>query len=277
MVNPDRLIQQARELQPLPASTIRLAGLVSSDNVDLDEICEVITYDQALTLALLRAANSVAHGGASDVSQVYEAVFRLGAAHVLAVALAANTGKLLKKHLPAYGLDEGGLWRHSVAAVGAAESVAKFAAEDLPPESFTAALLHDVGKLVMGRFMSVLDLESIHRARIEGGFDLLGAESEFLGMHHGELGGIIAQHWKLPERIVKGITFHHHPAKGQDLICDAVYLANQVAKRINKPAPWPAVNRDVLARLGLAESQMDEITAATQSNFEIVRIRFGQG
>jgi HD-like signal output (HDOD) protein len=277
MVKSDRLIEQARELQPLPASTIRLASLVSSENVDLDEICEVITYDQALTLALLRAANSVAHGGASDVSQVYEAVFRLGAAHVLAVALAANTGKLLKKHLPAYGLDEGGLWRHSVAAVGAAESVAKYAAEDLPAESFTAALLHDVGKLVMGRFMSVLELESIHRARVEGGFDLLGAESELLGMHHGELGGVIAQHWKLPERIVKGITFHHHPAKGQDLICDAVYLANQIAKRIDKPAPWPAVNRDVLARLGLAESQMDDVTAATRSNFESVRIRFGQG
>ena len=275
MVNPCELIRQARELEPLPASTIRLAGLVSSENVDLDEICEVITYDQALTLALLRAANSAAHAGASDVSQVYEAVFRLGAAHVLALALAANTGKLLKKHLPAYGLDEGALWRHSVAAVTAAESLAKYAAEDLPPETFTAALLHDVGKLVMGRFISASDIETIHRARIEGGLDLQTAERQVMGMDHAELGGIIALHWKLPERIIKGITYHHNPIKGQDLICDAVYLANQIAKRTEKPAPWLAVSREALAQLGLAESQMDEVTAVTLTNFESVRARYG--
>jgi putative nucleotidyltransferase with HDIG domain len=275
MVNPCELIRQARELEPLPASTIRLAGLVSSENVDLDEICEVITYDQALTLALLRAANSAAHAGVSDVSQVYEAVFRLGAAHVLALALAANTGKLLKKHLPAYGLDEGALWRHSVAAVTAAESLAKYAAEDLPPETFTAALLHDVGKLVMGRFISASDIETIHRARIEGGLDLQTAERQVMGMDHAELGGIIALHWKLPERIIKGITYHHNPIKGQDLICDAVYLANQIAKRTEKPAPWLAVSREALAQLGLAESQMDEVTAVTLTNFESVRARYG--
>lgn len=276
MASPDKLIQQARNLQPLPASTVRLAGLVSSDQVNLDEICEVITFDQPLTLALLRAANSAAHAGASDVSQVYEAVFRLGAARVLALALSVNTGKLLKRHLPAYGLDEGGLWRHSVAAVGAAESIAESAAEDLPPESFTAALLHDVGKLVMGRFMSAMDIETIHRARIEDGLDQLTAESQVLGMHHAELGGEIARHWKLPERIVKGIIYHHAPAKGLDLTCDAVYLANQIAKHVENPKFEPAVNRDVLTRLGLAESQMNKVMTSARSNFESVQVRYGR-
>ena len=229
MISLDELIHRAQEMKPLPASAIRLAALVSSEETDLEDICEIIAYDQALTLGLLRAANSAASAGVLPVTQVHEAVFRLGAPRILSLALGANAKGLLKQDATAYGLSEGALWRHSVAAAAAAETLSEIVTEALPPETFTAALLHDVGKLVMSRFLSARDIELIHRAQTEGGLDPLAAEIEILTVHHGELGGIIAQHWKLPERIVKGIIYHHTPADGNDLICDAVYVANIVA------------------------------------------------
>lgn len=274
MVNLDELIREAQEMRPLPASVVRLADLVSSERTDLEEICDVIAYDQALTLALLRAANSAADGGASEVTQVHEAVFRLGAPRILALAMSANTCTLLKLASPAYGLSEGELWEHSVATAAAAETLFEFATETLPPETFTAALLHDLGKLVMARFLSAQDLELIHRAQTEGGLDPLAAESQILTVHHGELGGIIAQHWKLPERIVKGIIYHHTPADGNDIICDAVCVANLTAKSIGPTSPSLSVAAEVLTRLGMTKSQLIDLTASARIQFESVSARY---
>ena len=276
MVNLDELIHKAQEMRPLPASVVRLAELVSSEHTDLEDVCDVIAYDQALTLALLRAANSAADGGANEITQVHEAVFRLGAPRILALAMNASTGALLKQSAPAYGLNEGELWEHSVATAAAAETLFEFASEPLPPETFTAALLHDLGKLVMSRFLSAKDLELIHRAQTEGGLDPLGAEIQILSVHHGELGGLIAQHWKLPERIVKGVIYHHAPAEGNDVICDAVCVANLTAKSIGL-VPQPLhVEADILQRLGLAKAQLDGLTAAARCQFQSVGVRYNQ-
>jgi putative nucleotidyltransferase with HDIG domain len=261
-------------MKPLPASAVRLAGLVGADDSNLDDICEVIAYDQALTLSLLRAANSAAFAGTNSITQVHEAVFRLGGARVLALAVGASANRLLRHAVPSYGLSEGELWKHSVAAAVVAESLFEFATVSLPPETFTAALLHDIGKLVIGRFMDETDLELIHRAQTEGGLDPLAAERQILGVHHGELGGLVAQHWKLPNRIVKGIIYHHTPAEGLDPICDATYIANLIAKCVETSAPPPELESRALESAGVPESQVEALATAARNHFEIVSARY---
>ena len=118
------------------------------------------------------------------------------------------------------------------AAAVAAETASRLCPVVVPPETFTAALLHDIGKLMMGRFLTAEILGYIRRAQEVDHLSQLDAETLLLNVHHGELGGLIAQHWKLPPRVVLGITHHHHPEQGLDVICDLTYLANQVAKHI---------------------------------------------
>lgn len=274
MVELDQLILQARRMEPLPASAVRLAALVQSPDANLEEVNEVVAYDQALTLALLRAANSVVDGAEHVITQVHEAVFRLGAARVLSLVLAAGTRKMLVHDASAYGFCEGALWRHSVAATTAAETLAEFARVTLPPETLAAALLHDVGKLVMSRYLTPKDLELIARARQEGGLDPLAAEAEILGVHHGELGGIVAQHWNLPDSIVQGIIYHHNPTQGRDLICYAVYLANQVARRIEDLPETTPTDATVWESLGIAESEMERLCATARDHFDVVCARY---
>lgn len=273
MLGLDELIEQACELKPLPASAVRLAALTASPDTDLEAISDVIAYDQALTLRLLRAANAAASGSASRISRAQDAVFRLGTARVLALTIASSVNDLLQRDVSAYGLGEGQLWRHSVAAAAAAETLPEFAGPELPPETFTAALLHDIGKLVMGRYLSTEDLDWIHRAVMDGRLSPLAAESEVLNVHHGELGGIVAQHWELPDRIVQGIIHHHTPAEGRDVICDAVYVANLVAKHL-EDVPAAAPDADVLDRLGLDATRWEQVIAAARSRFDSVRARY---
>jgi putative nucleotidyltransferase with HDIG domain len=280
MVHLDELILKAHELSPLPASVTELARLASLPDTDLDQIVEVMAYDQALTLRLLRAANAAAASGTTRVLLAREAIFRLGTARVLALAIASSVHPILRRNVDAYGLADGELWRHSIAAAAGAETIAEFASVEVPPESFTAALLHDVGKLVMGRFLAAEHLDLIRRAQSEGGLDPLTAERQLLMVHHGELGGVIAQHWGLPERIVKGIIHHHDPTDGRAAVCDVTYLSNLVAKQIEvKEAtatrrPGIVANEEALERLGIAGSELPRLLARAQSQFETVSARF---
>jgi HD-like signal output (HDOD) protein len=74
-------------------------------------------------------------------------------------------------------------------------------------------------------------LSSIAEVMKTNGLSQLEAESLFLGVHHGLLGGLIVEHWQLPSTIVSTI-YHHTPAEGHYIICDFTYLANETAKRI---------------------------------------------
>lgn len=273
MINLDALIHQARELKPLPASSVRLAALLSSQAADLEQIAEVVAYDQALTLQLIRAANAAFNAGATEISDAREAVFRLGTARTLSLSVAASVNSLMQPALSSYGLSEGGLWRHSVATATVAETLPEFCPAELPPETFTAALLHDVGKLVMARFLSPAILEMLHRAQTEGGCDPLQAETEILHVHHGELGGVVAQHWQMPERVVKGIIYHHEPEQGHDLICDAVYLSNCLAKSLETPAP-PPVDASVLERLDFGAKALEQMRQEAYRRFDTVSARY---
>ncbi len=278
MIDLANLIEQANELAPLPASTVRLAQLVSSPECCLDDVAELIAFDQALTVQLLRAANSVTSASALPVSNVREAVTRMGTAHVLALAVACGARPLLQMRVPAYGLDEGALWRHSVAAAVAAETAPNFCQVEVPPETFTAALLHDVGKLVMGRFLSPEILGFIQRAQDVDHLGRLEAETLLLNVHHGELGGLIAQHWKLPPRVVAGITYHHNPEQGFDVICDLTYLSNQVAKRIEAGLAGRkfdfSVDPKVAERLGLTPQALDTFCPVASQRYTQVSRRY---
>lgn len=278
MLEPSELIWQVGELQPLPASSVRLSQLMSDADYSIEEVQEVIAFDQALTLKLLRAANSAVSGGAAPVGSVGDAVFRMGGAQVLALVIAAGAKPFLQGAIPAFGLDEGALWRHSVAAAIGAEIAPRFCPVQIPPDAFTAALLHDVGKLFLGRLLKPEVLKLVKDAREKDNLDSLEAETRILKFHHGELGGMIAEHWKLPARVVHGIRYHHTPTEGNDVICDVTYLANHIAKSIEAGLDGKAydtqIDPAVASRLGMTEQTFEELWPAAISRYSRVRLQY---
>lgn len=280
MINLSELIQRAGELRPLPASTLRLVGMVGDPNCDLAELTELIEYDPVLTMKMLRAANSVVSASASPVGNVREAVQRMGIAQVMAFAVATGAKPFFQGNIPGYGLGEGALWRHSVAAAVAVETL-QACGVAVPPDAFTAALLHDVGKLVMGRFLSPEILGFIQRARAADQLTQIEAESQLLSVHHGELGGLIAQHWLLPSAVVSGITWHHNPGGGGDLICDLTYMANVLAKQIESGLDGQQFNLQVdpgvADRLGLAQDKLDAFGPRAAMRYAEVCHRYDAG
>jgi HD-like signal output (HDOD) protein len=278
MIDLDQLVVEANSLAPLPASTVRLAQMMSSSDWEADDVCELVAFDPALSANLLRGANSAANSGATPVVTVQEAVLRLGAAQVLALAVAGNTRAIMKKRVDGYGLEEGKLWRHSVAAAVAAEVLPQFSSEEIPAESFPAALLHDIGKLIMGRYLVSEVRHFLHLVETSGVISEADAEMEVCHAHHGELGGIIAQHWQLPPRIVLGIIYHHNPEQGNDIVCDVTYVANLVAKdieaRLDGRRLETSITPESLYRVGLVPEKWERFCRTAAARFADVSRRY---
>ncbi|MGE0880054.1 MAG: HDOD domain-containing protein [Acidimicrobiia bacterium] len=277
MLDLPAVIESAQSLEPLPASVGRLAQLVSDVDTDLREIVEVISFDQALTGNLLRRANSAASAARNPIRTVHEAVVRLGTATVLALAMSASVAKRMNRSLPEYGMAEGELWKHSVRAAIAAEAVRSAAKTPVPPEVATAALLHDIGKLVLCRFLGPQILNLLNIAQDVDDLTPTEAEAVLLEVHHGELGGLVAQHWRLPDTIVRGITYHHRPDEVLEPIAFGVQLANFVA---HVTAEQPLHESDIeardhaLAELGIPGDRWDKICVTSLSRFEELSSRY---
>lgn len=211
MLDLEPLIRDAHALAPLPASATRLLSIVSREDWELDEVVAVVSLDPALTGRLLRVANSSLLGGVQKIATVADAVMRVGGGVVAQIATAAAVRDAIDAPLAAYGVREGELWRHSVAAALAVDCLRGRAKVRIPPEAFTAALLHDVGKLVLGRRLLPEEARGIALATGLGHQRLFAAENELFGVNHAELGGLVAQHWGLPDVLRLAITHHHDP------------------------------------------------------------------
>jgi len=293
MIDLDALAQAASALDPLPTSVSRLAAMVCVDgSPDLLDVVDVVQYDEALTATLLRAANSSWSASRVEITTVREAVVRLGGAAVFSIALGTGVRSRLAPSIPEYGLAEGELWSHSVAASLAAELIVRISPVNLPAETITGALLHDVGKLVMCRFLSPELLELLAARQADAsppGSERLEAESELLGVNHAELGGLILQCWTLPERLVRAVSYHHRPELGLDLTCHGAHLADVIAKRIGATTLGADTQRQsdriddnadpercaaALAALHLTGDDVDHIAATTESRLSEVLARY---
>jgi len=278
MIKRADLTPAIQQLQPLPASVTRLAKIVASESSSLDDIREVVQFDPVLTGRLLRAANSAYSGSSRAIATVKDALLRMGTGTVLALAVGSHVRRSMMDACPGYGLAEGVLWRHGVAAALTAELLQTQTRLAIPPESLTASLLHDVGKLVLSRALTPELMREIRQAQEDQHTNRLYAEREILGFHHGELGGDVSDYWELPEPIRAGIVHHHSPSQTSGIMAYITCFANLTAEAIeNTTGRLPAVPDDpepVYMRLGMGFGDPEQVRDLVASRLDEVRERY---
>ncbi|MEO6165297.1 MAG: HDOD domain-containing protein, partial [Candidatus Binatia bacterium] len=77
-------------------------------------------------------------------------------------------------------------------------------------ETFTAGLLHDMGKAIFYRFFRNKFLDAVRAAQAES-IDLLTAERRFFDTDHACAGAVVAVKWNLPTVLMHAIQYHHAP------------------------------------------------------------------
>ena len=230
MIELDAYIDRVKKLPPAPQLLPELLTLLNQPNIDSDRVVRLITFDPALTASVLQLCNSASQASARPVINVDEAVVRLGFEHVYRLVAAILGARALTPQEKNENSER--LWRHSVTAAVAAQFIARHLGEDANL-AFTAALLHDIGKIIL----SDAGPETYSRLVKEvedNQYSLLEAEKRVLGVEHSAIGGRLLARWKFPLTIVSAVWFHHYPvaARPYERWAACVYLGDLVASLI---------------------------------------------
>ena len=226
----EQIVEEVRNIPPLPAVVLKVIALTRDSNTSAGDLNKVISLDPALTANLLKLCNSAYYGLPRVVSSVTQAVMYLGFHTVRNLVLTSTMSDFLSHDMSGYGYVKGGLWHHSIAVAVAAEHLCKKLRPGLQDVAFTAGLLHDIGKVVLTRFVAEA-WDEIERSIREDGMAFMEAERAVLGFDHSLLGAKIADQWNFPQDLVQAIALHHRPedAKSRPILAVIVHLADAAA------------------------------------------------
>ena len=210
MSSKEIILERARSVAALPIQTLEIIDLVQNPDVAMSQLQELIERDPGMTSNVLRMANSPSFRGVYEIGSIREALVRLGTKTVLELAVASAVAPVARQPVAGYDMPAGELLTHSVVTATTANELAKHLKIDVNPRVFTAALLHDIGKTVLGTFIQVNPQPIIDLAFVEHiPFD--EAELRVLGTNHPEVGAVLLESWGLPKTIVNAVAFHHRP------------------------------------------------------------------
>lgn len=276
---PRELVANIDRLDPLPVTLHALIGKLDDEFVSPREIARLVEYDQAIVVALLRAANSVALGGRIRIERIADAVLRLGIDQILTIVMGSHFRKLTAP-LAFYDLSEDDLWYHSaVASLAAKDLRAAYPNAGIPAAAPVAALVHDIGKLVLVRHAPA-DTKRVLSLVSEKEITFVEAEREVLGFDHCAVGAAMADKWGLPENIRNVIADHHTvPVADPSSMLDAVMIANMVAKTIGAGLGAECVNisndPEVLRRMGLGFTDFSRLCSGVITKADNLRELYG--
>lgn len=259
---------EIQKLAPMPASVTKLVRLMTNPETNIQEICRVIEFDEALTSNVLRWGNSAWSGSSSDIKTIKESVIRLGTAQLLKLAVGYRLVESMKTIDVKFPGIEKKLWEHSVCSALVVEQLSSFTHYPVSPIAFTAALIHDIGKLLLYRHLDAKRIEEMWQF-IEAGEKAVDVESGVLGTTHAMVGGEIAWFWKFPEEIIYAIEKHHDPNPPEDPIVAIVQVANTIANCTGEMTDKEMqLSSGVYSRLDLDLDKMENLRKETMTKLQ---------
>jgi putative nucleotidyltransferase with HDIG domain len=204
-----RELMVAEQLPSAPQIAQRMLVAVNREDSSATELAALIGRDQSLTARLLRLANSAFFAIRTRVTSIGQAVTLLGFARVRDIALGLSVWGALDAKDPAGRRYRRRMWIHSATVAATAKMLCERTDGDAAT-AFTAGLLHDVGKLVLGMRLGQSYWALLDEA-VERGESAATVEAEAFGCHHATVGGWLLQIWQLPPAIVDPVALHHEP------------------------------------------------------------------
>jgi putative nucleotidyltransferase with HDIG domain len=257
-----RLLDAFAAFDCLPALESALEDVAeaqSSYRLGIDVIA-TIESDVALTVAVLRRANR-GSGASAKVAGVPEALERIGTEGLEEIIASTPTFKLF---------DSAGIWgsaprAHRIHALATQRAAGRIASELMysrQDELFVAALLHDIGKLVLSHadwrypeLDAVTDLTPERR---------IALERRELGVDHAVVGGVLARRWGLPRELAHAIGHHHDPAETG--LPGMVRLGDMIARfEAGNPVSGKRL-QSAASNVGLTQDRLESLLASTAAS-----------
>jgi HD-like signal output (HDOD) protein len=192
------------DIPSLPIVASRMLHIIADDNSSLAQLKKVISMDQSFSSRLLKVANSPYYRASNTISDITDAITRIGFTTVQALVFAVS----LKDLRRASNNTDILLWEHSLAVSVASGLIARDSGLMSSGEPFIFGLLHDIGKVVINLSLKN-EFADVIRTVKELNISFVEAENKVLGFDHCDMGKYVADQWRLPSNLAFVIANHH--------------------------------------------------------------------
>ncbi len=190
----DELLRNSDDLPSLPNAVQEILRLANDPEAEAVDFERVLRTDPVMVARLLAIANSSVRGISRHITAVHDAVMVVGFQRLATMALTAGVTNYFNGEYRCYGYTEKGLWQHSVCVATCAQVLGNTMEFEfgVREELFVAGLLHDIGKILLGPYLSRVSAEAVGRPA-----DAARVERDLLGIDHAEAAEFLAKKWKL--------------------------------------------------------------------------------
>jgi HD-like signal output (HDOD) protein len=207
-IDPKNFLERRDVLPALPAIVFEIQSVLQSDKISLRKVGELIASDPALVAQVLKIVNSAYYGLPNPISDVRLAVAYIGINEIYRVTLSVAVMATLAGEDKA---EFNKIWLHSIYTA----MCARYLASHFEPmvsrnELWSASILHDIGKLVYLKYYPT-HYKTMSQYAESRNCLFEEAEIVFHMPASSYFGGLLCDHWQLPESI-KDACLHHDVA-----------------------------------------------------------------
>jgi putative nucleotidyltransferase with HDIG domain len=198
------LVGRVGLLPPAPHTFQQLLRCLQRLDYSLTEVAQIVEGDVAMTANILKLVNSPFFGCRQPITSIERAVNYLGTDTIGSLVLGSGAFNAESTSGVA-SPDHARAWRHGLQVAMAARAIALH--DNMPKpqveEAFLAALLHDIGKLVLPEPAAPGGPADTPDPADHG--PLANVDL------HAEVGAYLLSLWAFPTSIVEAVAYHHHP------------------------------------------------------------------
>jgi len=250
------LVGRLGAMPSFPALYLEIMKALDSPSATIESIADVIAKDPSMTAKILQVVNSAAIGLSEKIHSPFEALQHLGLNTVRSLALSAHVFARFEQK-PIRGFSAGGLWEHLMKTAALARKIMECEGAETSDvdDAYTAAMLHDMGKLMLADGLPAEFQRAITTSAGEN-IPLHEAELRIFGNTHAGVAAYLLGLWGLSAPVVEAVALHHLPERS-DLLeptpLTAVHVANALVAEVSaKPASGASkLNLDYLDKIGL--------------------------
>jgi putative nucleotidyltransferase with HDIG domain len=274
----DDFIANADFLPPSFQLLPKLLLLLEDVESNADALADLVRVDPGLTADILRVGNSATYAQAYRAENIQQAILRIGFKEVHRVLMSVIASPVLHDPQNAYALKGADLWNHSLAAAVASEFIAAPAGIDTDL-AFTAALVHDIGKVVLSHAVPKQAAEA-HTVALERNQPLHLAERALIKTDHAAVGARLLDRWGFPKSISAAVKHHHEPglAKNEIRLASCVCLSNVLAYRIENVISLPEYvlfpDINALNELKISQPELESLVPDATERFAAAQQRY---
>ncbi len=191
-------IQTSGHLPSPTGVALTILELARNPDTSTEDMAMVLVGDPSLTGQILKYANSAISGSRGEITNINDALVRLGMSTVRQLCLGFSVLSNSRSG-PCPNFDYSVYWTHSLAMAVSSQALSRLIKSVIPDEAFTCGLLCNIGHLALAsvyptRYSKVL-------TKWDHGFrsKLLEFEEKKLSINHNTVSVVLFEDWGLPD------------------------------------------------------------------------------